>query len=86
MEKKKIEVSICTGTACFVMGASEIMLIEDYLPEDLKDKVEIKGVTCLEKCKNASCGKAPFVVVDGKVVQQATMATVMEAIRTAVNA
>ena len=26
---KKIKVSICTGTACFVMGASEIMLLEE---------------------------------------------------------
>ena len=39
---EKIKVSICTGTACFVMGSSEIMLIEEKLPEDLKDKVEVE--------------------------------------------
>ncbi|MBR3814899.1 MAG: DUF1450 domain-containing protein [Spirochaetaceae bacterium] len=83
---RKIRVSICTGTACFVMGASEIMLIEDELPEDLKGKVEVEGMPCLEKCKDSSCGKAPFVLVNGQVVQQATVTTVIEKIRTALNA
>ena len=83
---RKIRVSICTGTACFAMGASEIMLIEDELPEDLKGKVEVEGTPCLEKCKDSSCGKAPFVLVNGQVVQQATVTTVIEKIRTALNA
>ena len=34
---EKIKVSICTGTACFVMGASEMMLLEDELPDSLKE-------------------------------------------------
>ena len=37
---KKIKVSICTGTACFVMGASEIMLLEEELSPELKEIVE----------------------------------------------
>ena len=83
---EKIKVSICTGTACFVMGSSEIMLIEEKLPEDLKDKVEVEGIPCLEKCKDSTCGKAPFVLVNGQVVQQATVTSVIEKIRTALNA
>ncbi|MBO4760006.1 MAG: DUF1450 domain-containing protein [Spirochaetaceae bacterium] len=83
---EKIKISICTGTACFVMGASEIMLIEDNLPEDLRGKVEVEGITCLEKCKDSSCGKAPFVLVDGQLVQQATVNSVIEKIRTILNA
>ncbi len=83
---KTVKVSICTGTACFVMGASEIMLLEENLPDDLKGKVEVEGITCLEKCKDSSCGKAPFVLVDGQVVQNATVTTVIEKIRTALNA
>lgn len=83
---RKIRVSICTGTACFVMGASEIMLLEDELPEDLKGKVEVEGIPCLEKCKDSSCGKAPFVLVNGQALQQATITSVIEKIRTALNA
>ena len=83
---EKVKVSICTGTACFVMGGSEILLIEDQLPDDLKGKVEVEGVTCLEKCKDSSCGKAPFVIVNGEVVPQATITSVIEKIRTALHA
>lgn len=82
----KIMVSICTGTACFVMGASEIMLLEEQLPVELKDKVLVEGLTCLDKCKNPDCGKAPFVLINGEVVPEATVAVVIERIRKLVNA
>lgn len=78
---EKIKISICTGTACFVMGASEIMLLEEELPEELKDKVEIEGITCLETCKDSRCGKAPFVKINGKVVLEATLPKVLELVK-----
>ena len=78
---KKIKVSICTGTACFVMGASEIMLLEEELPPELRDMVEIEGVTCLDLCKNAECGKAPFVRINDEILAQATLLSVLEKIR-----
>ena len=77
---KKIKVSICTGTACYVMGASEILLLEESLSEDLKEMVEIEGITCLEKCKNTECGKTPFVLVNGEVIPDANLAKVLEKI------
>lgn len=78
---KKIKVTICTGTACFVMGASEIMLLEESLPSDLKDIVEIEGVTCMETCKNSANGKAPFVKVNGELISGATVLSVIDKIR-----
>ena len=77
---KKITVSICTGTACYVMGASEILILEDSLPDELKELVEVEGLTCLEKCKNTECGKAPFVLVNGEVIPDANLAKVLEKI------
>ena len=77
---EKIKVSICTGTACYVMGASEILLLEESLSEDLKEMVEIEGITCLEKCKNTECGKTPFVLVNDEVISDATLAKVLEKI------
>ena len=78
---KKITVSICTGTACFVMGASEIMLLEEELSPELKEIVEIEGITCLDLCKHAECGKAPFVKINDQVISQASLPLVMEKIR-----
>lgn len=78
---KKTKLAICTGTACYVMGASEFLLLEDLLPDDLKGKVEITGVTCFEKCKNAAYGKPPFVLIDDELVAGATVQTILEKIR-----
>ncbi len=78
---EKITVSICTGTACFVMGASEILLLGEQLPPELKDRVEIEGVTCFENCKNPQCGKAPFVKVNDEIVESATLVSVLEKIQ-----
>ena len=76
---KKIKVSICTGTTCYVMGASELLLLEEVLPEHLKDVVEIEGVTCLEKCKSTGVGKsqAPFVMVDDELISSASVQSVI---------
>lgn len=82
----KIKVTICTGTACFVMGASEIMLLEENLPPELKDMVEIEGVTCMEKCKNGVNGKAPFVTVNDELISSATLLSVIEKIKEIANA
>ncbi len=77
----KIKVSICTGTTCYVMGASELLLLEDELSEDIKEKVEIEGLTCLELCKGGSNSKAPYVLIDGEVHEEATLQSVIEKIK-----
>jgi NADH:ubiquinone oxidoreductase subunit E len=77
---EKIKVSICTGTACYVMGASEFLVLEDSLPEHLKGKVEITGLTCLDKCKNSKCGKSPFVLVNDEIIADATLSKILDKI------
>ncbi len=77
----KVKVSICTGTTCYVMGASELLLLEEELPADLKDKVEIEGITCLEACKGGSNSKAPYVLIDGEVHEGATLQSVIEIVK-----
>ena len=43
----KIKVEICCGTACYLLGASQMMDLEDTLPEAYRDRVEILPRTCL---------------------------------------
>lgn len=74
---EKIKVVICSGTACYVMGASEILLLEESLPEELKSRVEIEGATCLGFCKDSKNGKAPFVSVNGELIAGATLPNVL---------
>ena len=52
---KKIKVSICTGTACFVMGASEILLLEENLSPEVAQYVEIEGVTTVTGRSHKTC-------------------------------
>lgn len=74
----KIKIIICTGTACFVMGGSELLLLEEHLPEHLKNHVEISGTTCIDYCKDDQNGKSPFVEIDGVVMSEATIPKVID--------
>jgi NADH:ubiquinone oxidoreductase subunit E len=80
--KKKIKISICTGTACFVMGASEIMLLEEKLPETIRQSVdlEIEGLTCMGNCKDRKTGKPPFVKINDEIITEANLVTILDKI------
>lgn len=74
---EKIQVTICTGTACFVMGASELMLLTEKLPDELKDAVELKGSTCMGECKGSKNGRPPYIKIDDEVIHSANVADVI---------
>jgi len=84
---KKHKVTICTGTACFVMGGSELLLLEEELPDDLKAITEIEGSPCSGICNRseysgAQADHAPFAQVDGKIIEQASVQKIIECLRT----
>lgn len=79
----KIKVVVCSGTACFVMGGSELLLIGEQLPDDLKGLVEVEGAHCLGKCRDGHKGGAPYATVNGKFVDAATLPDLIERIREA---
>ena len=71
MEKVKVE--ICCGTACYLLGAANMMNIEDQLPAEWRDKVEVEAKTCLELCERENLGGAPYVRInDMEIMSQAT--------------
>lgn len=69
----KINVTICTGTTCYLMGASNLMQLDEILDPETMEKVEINGSHCLGVCTDAATGKAPYVVVDGEIIPEATL-------------
>jgi NADH:ubiquinone oxidoreductase 24 kD subunit len=79
--EKRIRVVICSGTACYVMGGSDLLLLEENLPAGLRDRVEIEGSNCLGFCRNAGSGKAPYVTIDGELMSAATLPMVIQRIR-----
>jgi NADH:ubiquinone oxidoreductase subunit E len=79
--QNKIKIVICTGTACFVMGGSELLLLEENLPEHIKAHVDISGTTCIDNCKNDQNGKSPFVEINGVVMSEATIPKVIDYVK-----
>ncbi len=79
--ENRIKAKICTGTNCFVMGAADLLALEDNLPDDLKDKLEIVPFPCLEYCENHEGLKPPFVEIDGNMLSSVTVSRFIENVR-----
>ncbi len=75
-----IEIKICSGTACFVMGGSDLLVLEDMLTEDEKKKVNINFVPCLGYCKE-NRGNPPFVLINGELYDKIDLKSLVEIIR-----
>lgn len=74
----KINVEICCGTACYLLGAAKLMNLENELPESWSAHVEIQPRTCLSLCERENLGSAPFVRFNGsEIMSQATPEKVM---------
>lgn len=82
---KKIEIEICLGTTCFVMGASKLQELESFIPEKYKDIVEVKANTCMDLCKNSTYMKAPFVKVGDELVSEASVEKVLNVLERKIN-
>ena len=78
---EKIEVKVCMGTTCFVMGGSNLQELNNIIPQKYGDKVVVNGNNCLGLCSiNWENSKAPYVKVDDEVVSSATVEKVIAAI------
>jgi NADH:ubiquinone oxidoreductase subunit E len=76
----QVEVSICYGTLCFVMGGSEFEIIQDQLPLNIRHLVHVKGMNCPGYCNKQENGKPPFVTINGKLMGEANLQKVISAI------
>ena len=86
-ETSKIKVEICLGTTCYVLGSFRLSTLEEQLPEELRDKVDVVGSACLDLCHARNYGNAPFVRInDSRIVDNATIEKVIDAVREEVNA
>lgn len=77
----KIEVEICMGTTCFIMGGDSMQELASLLQRKYSDKVDTKGIVCHGLC-NTDCqySKAPYVKVDGEAISEATVEKVLAVI------
>ncbi len=84
---KRTHIEICTGTACFVMGGADLLLLKEELltrwkqygvTETIIDTyVHISGTPCAGHCRNSTM-KPPFITIDGKLIGSASLDAVVE--------
>jgi len=78
---KKVNVKVCLGTTCFVMGSSNLQELIEMVPNKYGEKVEVLGVPCLGLCSiDWEYSRAPYVKVNNDVVYEATVEKVLSAI------
>lgn len=76
---KNIDVKVCVGSRCTMMGAMNIL---DHV-ENIKDEytdfdIKIHTVKCLGECKQSEKNIAPVVIINDEKIYNATSAKVME--------
>ncbi|MEM5948207.1 NAD(P)H-dependent oxidoreductase subunit E [Spirochaetia bacterium 38H-sp] len=69
---RKIRITVCVGTACYVMGGADILALRDDLPQEWDKHLEWEGSPCLNHCREMGTERAPFVLVDGNLLEGAT--------------
>ncbi len=67
---KNIDLEICTGTTCYLLGAADLIDVLENLPEPLRERINLRGVACEDLCKSGS--RPPFVKINGIVIGEMT--------------
>lgn len=78
----KIKVTVCTGTACYVLGGSELLLLDEMLPESWREQVELTASECLDVCHRSGFGRPPFAKIDDELISAASPMKIIALLRT----
>ncbi|HAJ99776.1 MAG TPA: hypothetical protein DCM62_07105 [Bacteroidales bacterium] len=81
METKNVKVKICAGTHCYLMGGAELQLFSEYLPNNIKEQVNVVGAACLGYCYAEDGCKPPFVQVNNHKIQQANIQSLLDLVK-----
>lgn len=61
---EKINLKICMGTMCYVLGGAELKDAVDELPQEVQDIINVYYSPCLGFCH--SMQEPPFIELNGK--------------------
>lgn len=78
---KKIQIEICCGTTCYMLGANRLLNLENEMPSELRGRAEIRALPCMSLCNDTELTGAPYVKVNGEVIEKATFEKVCDKVR-----
>ncbi len=84
-KKRRVHLQVCSGTACFVMGGSDLLTVFEYLNPEEQDRVSLAAVPCFEHCRNWKDMRPPFITIDGKLYDHMTMDKMLTLLREIIN-
>ncbi|MDR1167583.1 MAG: NAD(P)H-dependent oxidoreductase subunit E [Heliobacteriaceae bacterium] len=73
----KIEVRICNGTSCCLMGASRLMKLFSIIRRRFGCKADVLTAACLGQCWREN-NKPPHALVGDEIIYNATVEKVIE--------
>lgn len=76
---KRIELKICMGTMCYIMGGAELKDLVEMLPSEMKQHVDITFSSCLECCDGKQ--RPPFIELNGKIMSGVSKANLMQILK-----
>lgn len=69
-----VNIKICQGTTCFVMGGGNLQATAEILKNKYREKIAIETVRCLEVCsQKGNFSKAPFAMVNDELISDANL-------------
>ena len=78
---KKMQLEICCGTTCYMLGANCLLNIENEMPSELRGKADVRALPCMGLCHEKELSGAPYVKLNGEVIENATAEKIYEKMR-----
>lgn len=75
----EIDLKICMGTMCYVMGGAELKGVTENLPEEIRDRVKVSYAPCLGKCDKA--GEPPYIELNGRVLARVSRSNLIQMLK-----
>ena len=69
---KKMQLEICCGTTCYMRGANSLLNIENEMPSELRGKIDVHALPCMGLCNEKELSGAPYVKLNGQIIENAT--------------
>ena len=74
-----IDIKICMGTMCYVMGGAELRAMLELLPKEIRQHISVSYSPCLGVCDKV--GEPPYVEINGKTVARASKSGLLQLIK-----
>lgn len=64
----KIDLKLCMGTMCYVMGGAELCSMIDMLPDGIARRLHVTYSPCLGMCDKDKIGEPPYIELNGRPI------------------